>query len=257
MDMIHRPLHSAWLVAALGILLGPSLLCGAEPKAPPPAAVDLFDAMESGDIEAKIIPKDATKGTVLIENKTGKPLTVKLPEAFAAVPVLAQGLLGGCPGGGGGCPGGGANQGMGGGMMGGMGGGGMMGGGMFNIGAERVVKVKTVTVCLEHGKKDPNPHVEYKLVKLDSVAKSEAACEVVFMLARGELDQHSAQAAVWHLENGLSWEDLAQKVGVKHLNGVVEPYFSPLQLKYAFAAAKVAGARLEKAKTASATSARN
>ena len=246
--------RNAYILAVLVGSALPLLANSAEPASPVAAAnaVELFAGIESGELDVKIIPKDSTKGTVLIENKTNRPLTIKLPDAFGAVPVLAQGLLGGgggCPGGGGGM--GGGNQGMGGGMMGGMGGGGMMGGGMFNIGAERVVKVKTVTVCLEHGKKDPSPHVEYKLVKLDSVAKSEAAREVVVMLARGELDQHSAQAAVWHLENGLSWEELAQKVGVKHLNGIVEPYFSPLQLKYAFAAAKVAGARLEKAKTAS------
>jgi plastocyanin domain-containing protein len=73
-------------------------------------------------------------------------------------------------------------------MMGGMGG--MGGGGFFNVAPERVVKLKAVTVCLEHGKKDPSPHVEYKLVPLDTVAKSPAAGEVIAMLVRGELDQH-------------------------------------------------------------------
>jgi hypothetical protein len=47
----------------------------------------------------------------------------------------------------------------------------------------------------------------------------------------------------------LSWEELAQKIGVRHLNGVVEPYFSRLHLQVAFAAVKAANARLEKAKT--------
>jgi hypothetical protein len=220
---------------------------GADAPKPRAEVVELFAGMESGDLDVKIIPKDATKGTVILENKKDKPVTVKLPDAFAAVPVLAQ--FGGCPGGGGlggGCPGGGANQGMGGGMMGGGMMGGMGGGGFFNVGAERAVKIKVVTVCLEHGKKDPSPHVEYKLVKLESFAQNAAAREVVKMLARGEIDQHSAQAAVWNLENGLSWQELAQKIGVKHLNGTIEPYFSPAHLRRALAAAKVAESRAEK-----------
>ncbi len=223
----------------------------AEPASPAPKAtmVELFAAMESGELDVKIIPKDSKTGNIIIENKTNKPLTIKLPEAFGAVPVLPQ--FGGCPGGGfGGCPGGGmgGNQGMGGGMMGGMGGmGGMMGGGMFNIGPEKAGKVKIVGVCLEHGKKDPSPHVPYKLVKLEAVAKNPEAREMVKMLVRGEIDQHSAQAAVWNLENGLTWEELARKVGVKHLNGSVEPYFTAAHLQRAFAATKIAEARAEKA----------
>ena len=223
---------------------------GAEPASPASKAttVELFAAMESGELDVKIIPKDSKSGNIIIENKTNKPLTIKLPEAFGAVPVLPQ--FGGCPGGGigGGCPGGGGgNQGMGGGMMGGMGGGGMMGGGMFNVGAERAGKIKIVGVCLDHGKKDPSPHVPYKLVKLEAVAKTPQGQEMVKMLARGEIDQHSAQAAVWNLENGLTWEELARKVGVKHLNGTVEPYFTAAHLQKAFAATKIAEARAEKA----------
>ncbi len=47
--------------------------------------------MEKGDISVKVIPKDSTQCRVLIENKTDQPLSVKLPDAFAAVPVLAAG----------------------------------------------------------------------------------------------------------------------------------------------------------------------
>ena len=52
--------------------------------------VEMFAAIEKGDIAVKLIPKDSTQCQVLIENKTDKPLNVKLPEAFAGVPVLAQ-----------------------------------------------------------------------------------------------------------------------------------------------------------------------
>ena len=51
---------------------------------------DLFAAMAAGDIEAKLIPQSSKTGTVIVTNATNKPLTIKLPDAFAGVPVLAQ-----------------------------------------------------------------------------------------------------------------------------------------------------------------------
>src|SRR5688572_19321203 len=104
---------SASMISLLVVAVTSQPTTAAEPK---PPAIELFAGMEAGELEVKIIPKDATKGTIIVENKTGKPVTIKLPDAFGAVPVLAQ--FGACPGGGGGCPGGGGNQGMGGGMMG-------------------------------------------------------------------------------------------------------------------------------------------
>ena len=231
---------------------------------PEATVVELFAGMEAGDIEVKVFAKDAAGGNITVKNKTGKPLTIKVPEAFAGVPVLAQGLGGGMMGGGmngggmnGGGMNGGGNQGFGGGM-GGMGGGmggmgGMMGGGMFNVGPDKVTKIKFVSVCLDHGLKDPNPRVEYKLVPIESYAKDASVTEVIKLLVQGKVDQHSAQAATWHLQNGLSWETLAKKIGVKHLNGSVEPYFTPVQLHRALAATKIAQDFAEKSAVAKST----
>ena len=114
--------------------------------------------------------------------------------------------------------------------MGGMGGGGGGmgggGGGFFRVEPDKVRKLKIVTVCLEHGKKDPNPHMQYELKPLDSYTSNAQTIETVKMLARGEVDQHSAQAAAWHFENRMSWQELANKVGVKHIDGSTEPYFT-------------------------------
>jgi hypothetical protein len=221
---------------------------------PTATVVELFAGMESGEIEVKVIPKDATGGNITVKNKTDKPLTIKLPEAFAGVPVLAQGFgggVGGCPGGGlGGGAQGGGNQGFGGGGMGGMMGGmgmGMGGGGMFAVGPDKVTKIKFAAVCLDHGLKDPNPRVEYKLVPIEEYAKGPAVIEVIKLMLAGKLDQHAAQAAAWHLQNGLSWEELAKKIGVKHLNGSMEPYFTAIQLQRAAVATKFALERAEKA----------
>jgi hypothetical protein len=249
--------HGWWMAAVMAML--PAVALAASPSRrvkdkEPANMVGLFDAIKAGDIEVKVIPKDAKEGTVTIKNKTGKPLTIKVPEALAGVPVLAQlddlggGALGGDTGGGN------QNQGFGGGMMGGgMMGGGMMGGmggmgGMFNVGPDKVVKMKLVTVCLDHGKKDPNPRVPYELIPIESYAKDPAVTEVLKLMVKGKIDQHSAQAACWHLQNGLTWEELATKIGAKHLNGTVEAYFTSANLERALAATREAQRRIEAAK---------
>ncbi|MDX1945352.1 MAG: hypothetical protein SFU86_08085 [Pirellulaceae bacterium] len=254
---------SFWLRSACALILTftPACLWAADSSpatAPPAEVVELFAGMKSGDIEVKVIPKDSTGGMIIVKNKTSKPLTIRLPAAFAAVPVAAQfggGLGGGGMGGGGmGAGGGGGNQGRGGGRggggMGGMGGMGG-GGGMFNVGPDKVAKGKFVGVCLDHGKKDPNPRVPYTLVPIESYAKDASIGELVQMAANGQIDQHSAQAAVWHLQNGLGWQELAAKIGAKHLNGTTEPYFTSAHLELALAATKVAQQRAkDAAKTA-------
>ena len=35
--------------------------------------------------------------------------------------------------------------------------------------------------------------------------------ELLTLLGNGKIDQRGAQAAAWHLANGMSWERLAQK----------------------------------------------
>ena len=125
-------------------------------------------------------------------------------------------------------------------MGGGMGG----GGGLFNVAPEKAGKLKVINVCLEHGKKDPSPRVAYEIKPIESFNKDPKVIEFVKMLARGDLDQHTAQAAAWHLANGLTWEELANKVGVKHLNGSTEPYFTEEQLLVAH---KIAGEAVRRA----------
>jgi hypothetical protein len=252
------------MIAALPFVVLAASPSSRKVERPTGEIVGLFEGIESGDIEVKLFPKDSTEGTVTIKNKSGKPLTIAVPEALAGVPVAAQfgggGMMGGGMGGGGMMGGGmggmGGMQGMGGGMMGGgmmgggMGGGGMMGGGgggFFNVAPDKVLKTKVTAVCLDHGKKDPNPRVTYKLIPIEAYAKNAEVAELMKMLVRGEIDQHSAQAAAWHLQNGLSWEELARKVGAKHLNGSVEPYFTTDQLQLALAATNAAVQRAEKA----------
>ncbi|HEY2147869.1 MAG TPA: hypothetical protein VGH32_08020, partial [Pirellulales bacterium] len=61
-------------------------------------SVDLFDCLKSGDLDVKFVAKNSHDGRLLIKNNTDQPLSVKLPDAFAAVPVLAQAAGGGAGG---------------------------------------------------------------------------------------------------------------------------------------------------------------
>lgn len=117
---------------------------------------------------------------------------------------------------------------------------------MFNVAPEKAGKIKVVAVCLEHGKKDPSPRIPYELRPLESFTQDQKVIEVVKMLSRGEVDQHSAQAATWHLANGLTFAELAAKVGKKHLDGRTEPYFSLAHVRRAVAIARTATDRAEK-----------
>ena len=257
------------LIVAVGVL--PALLLGVERAESSDAVsetVEMFSAMEAGQIDVKLIPKDSTQCRVLIENKTDKPLTVQLPDAFAGVPVLAQfggdmggmggggmggGGRGGRGGGGGGMGGGGMQSmgggmgGMGGGMMGGMGGGGMGGMGMMNIPPEQVVKLQVVTVCLEHGKKDPRPGVPYVIKPIEQFTDRPQVQELCRMLGYGDVSQRAAQVAAWHLNNDMSWQELKAKF-IKR-GPVFYQYFSPMELRGGMQAVAVAAKRAEQRAT--------
>ncbi len=193
--------------------------------------VGLFEGMEDGRLESKVIANDATGGFVLVSNTSDQPVTVELPASFVIVQVLKQfgGGVGGLGGGGGGLGGGGGqggqqgggNQSAGGGMGGGQqggglgggglggGGGGQQGGGFFSIPPERSVKVPYVSACLNHGKPDPNSRVEYKLVRVEEYTEDVVLQELIRLVGTGRLNQHSAQAAIWtRTDNivGSSWQ---------------------------------------------------
>ncbi|MGA2066999.1 MAG: hypothetical protein ABSG86_18615 [Thermoguttaceae bacterium] len=246
-----------WLAGVLGAALVPAMLRGADPAddaAPAaPAAdaqagaqqVDLFEGMRNGDLAVHFVPKDSRQARVTIENKTQKPLTVKLPEAFAGVPVLAQNGNGN----GNNNNNNNRNQGMGGGM-GGMGGMGM--GGMMYIAPEKTEAFKVPTVCLEHGKTEPHPTVPYTIEPIESFTDRPAVQELCRMLGQGKINQRVAQAAAWHLSNDMSWQQLATKQQ-RRAGGGTSPYFTPAEIQAAMQLATTAiqGAQARKPAVAS------
>lgn len=262
-------LHSVgWRRLALGavVVLLPGLAWAAKPEAaadPAAETVEMFQAIEQGQLDVTIIPKDSTQARVFIKNLTDRPLSVKLPETFAAVPVLAQfggggGFGGGGFGGGGGGYGGGGGGGMqsggggfGGGTSGmgsGMGGGGMAGGGgnFFNVAPEQVGKLRTPLVCLEHGKADPSPRGKFQIKPLESVTSKPEVREVCRMLASGNIPQRAAQVAVWHLNNDMSLQELAAKK-YEYADGTSSPYFTPQEFQAGVQVVALAKQLVEKA----------
>ena len=198
-------------------------------------SVEMFDGMKSGQIEVIIKTKDEANANLMVKNNSDKPLAIIMPPAFAAVPVMAQGLGGGMGGG------------MGGGGMGGggMGGGGMGGGGVFNIPPGRVGKVALKTFCLEHGKPNPRPQMDYTIAPIEVLSSDPKVAEMCRMLANDEITQPVAQAAAWNTANGLSWQQLLVKNRVQLMGGYFERYFSPQQLMMAQQVVRISGLRAD------------
>ncbi|PQO32249.1 hypothetical protein DTL21_18655 [Bremerella cremea] len=104
---------------------------------------------------------------------------------------------------------------------------------------EKTQKIKVQGVCLDHGLEDPDPKIPYELKPIASYTTKPGVAELCHLLGSGELNQRSAQAAAWHLNNGMSWEELANK-RIKHLIGPDTPYFSRQELQVAYKAAEYA-----------------
>jgi hypothetical protein len=234
----------AWLGLVVAVVLVPQALLAAKTpaaKSDQASAVDLFAAMEKGQIDVKVVPKDSAQLRVMIENKTDKPLTVKLPDAFAAVPILAQAGLAPAKkqpqaqaqavGGGMGAPGMGAP---------GMGAPGMGRRGFMNIAPEKVAQLTAVpTVCLDYGKGEPRAAIPYAIKPIDDYTTQAGVREICEMLGKGQISQRVAQACAWHLNNGLSWEKLASKE-LRFADGMTQSYFTSQEVRAAKQAAATA-----------------
>jgi hypothetical protein len=228
----------------------------------PSAAVNFFEAVDAGKINAKFIALNDHEAKLIVTNNTKQPLNLKLPEAFAGVPVAAQfgGAGGGRAGGGGGRAGGGGRTGGGGGggqqqSVGGGGGGGIGGGigggggGQFSVPPEKTAKMDMAVVCLEHGLRDPSSSAPYKMVPADAVVDRPAVVELLKAFGRGEMKHGAAQAAAWHLNNDLSWQQLAAKLQGTKRSFNRPPYFSADEIRtgmaYATEATRLAEANAD------------
>jgi hypothetical protein len=209
----------------------------------------MFQAIDDGQVEVEFIAKNDHAARVLFTNKTKQPVTLRLPEAFAGVPVVAQFGGGGRGGGGGGGFGGGGGRGggsgggqqsVGGGFGGGGGGMGGGGGGVFSIPPEQTSKINVPVLCLDHGLRDPSSSKPYRIVPATEHVAQPAVVELLKAFGRGELQHGAAQAATWNLNSGVSWEELAAKRQGTARTPSREPYFTAEEMQAATAYANEA-----------------
>lgn len=219
----------------------------------------LLQAEEAGLVTVKYIPNDSRSAQIVVTNRSERPLTLRLPEVFAGVPVLAQ--MGGNGGGQAGFGAGGigaAPQTTGGAgpQNQGMNIGGQQGGGMFSLPPEKTRVVKVTTVCLEHGKPEPSPIRPYKLVELESYSDDPRLEQLMQSIGKGEVSQKVAQAAAWHIANGLTWQQLAAEK-IDHAGGDPdEPFFTPAELQAAFKVVEIVTKRADAATSPSQSASR-
>jgi hypothetical protein len=234
--------HLVWAIAASCCLWSaPKCLAADAPEAETPA-VDVFDAIDQGLVDVKFIAKDSQAGRLILTNKTAQPVDVIVPDAFAGVPVLKQfgggmggGGMGGGMGGGQQSVGGGGGGGRGGGGRGGggRGGGGRGGGGRFNIAPEAVNRIDVPLVCLDHGLRDPSTNKPYEIRPIEDVVSDPAVIRVIEAYTTGEIDPAATQAAIWHLNSKVAWNELSAKLTGTVRSLVRDPYFSQAEIKEA------------------------
>jgi hypothetical protein len=68
---------------ALGVAAGPS-------RTTAPEVHDMLAAEQAGLVSVRYIPNDSRSAQIVVASRTDRPLTLRLPAAFAGVPVLAQ-----------------------------------------------------------------------------------------------------------------------------------------------------------------------
>lgn len=208
----------------------------------------MLAAEQAGLVSVRYIPNDSRSAQIVVTNRSDRPLTLRLPEAFAGVPVLAQ-----FPGGMGGFGAQGMNVGgfaaanvpqaaAGAGVPNGGPGLGAAGG-FQSLPPERTRTVRVPTVCLEYGKPEPTPRVAYQLVPLASRSTDPRLPMVLQGLASGEVSQKVAQAATWHIASGLTWDQLAAET-IKHSGGDRDvSFFTAEELEAARAVVEIATRR--------------
>lgn len=220
-----------------------------------PREIGFFEAVDNGLIEASIVTYSSLDARVTVKNKTKEALRVALPDAFAAVHVYQFGGDDfGMDAGGGRSRGGrgGGNRGSGGAAQssgGGFGNSNQRGMGIFSLPPERIVRQDVKTVCLEHGKREPRKHLRYEIRPIESVTDKEEVHMLCSLVGQGTVDQKAAQAAVWHYNNDLSWEELTRKQYKPRIDSPrTVPYFSRQQMMYAMNLGKTVEEKIAKEK---------
>ena len=195
----------------------------------------VFDAIRAGDVEVRVVPRDAHQVTVLLHNTTSRPVRIRLPGVLAAVPVGPE-------------PGSTSSrrpqqqtQALG------------IGhsipslarktsngtrsvpevhrGGVFSVLPGKVVRKTFKSVCLQYGIPEPGPRNKYKLAPIDEVVSNDQVSRLLGYLTPA--NQRVVQLAAWHLNNKMSWEQLG-RVRIPPGNGRSNQPFQRHELEAAY-----------------------
>ena len=164
--------------------------------------VEFFPAMDKGQIQTRLVPKDGTYlCQLIVRNRTEQPLKVLMPDAFGGAPFLAQRVseeLIGNPA---------PTQAM----------------GMsppaamyttdttvaaFNLPPEATSQVMLPWICLERHKAGPSARIPYQVKPLAKITDKPEVFELCHMLANRSVNMRMLQAAIWHVNNNLGWNQL-------------------------------------------------
>ncbi|MCA9054129.1 MAG: hypothetical protein KDA75_09850 [Planctomycetaceae bacterium] len=256
-------------IAAAGwfsLLVFHALLPAGEPRSrillnpqfdPDAARIALFEGIESGALDAKMMPRDEQGGAVFVQNLTDQALTVEMPDAFVGVQVLPQLNLQ-LPLNGSDLFSGNQQQNQQAGQNQPVGGGTSRNQNnssandpfptFFSVPPERTARIEYASVCLEHGAVSPRRGNVYRLVRVEEFTTDPRLAALLTKVARREGKASALQAAAWHLANDMNWDDL-QALQFRHVNAPDSPWFAESTLRSARSIVKLIDADLAGAQT--------
>lgn len=211
----YRAEHAVRIgVAVVGVLAAATLFA-ADPRkgssrvkhstgdGAPTQVVEFFLGIQQGQIQARLIAKHANVCYLSVVNHTDRPLSVQLPDAFGAMPVLAQQFSGsqgtvGNPG---------PTQALGmspppGAFS------GSSQHGFMNVAPEMTSQLTLRSVCLERYKPGPSPVVPYQVTPLGRITSKPEIYDLCRMLSSADVSLRVVQAAAWHVNNEIDWSHL-------------------------------------------------
>lgn len=213
--------------------------------------IDLYAAINSGMIDAKVVARDAYHLRVFLRNAGTAAIRLQMPAVIAARPAnvaaaqdpakqnLAQqnffnpGANNGGNNFGTGSQGGGKTQAVSGatpfGITANASNNQQGPNNIFAIPPESTREFRVATVCVEHGKPNPRSMVKYELARPAEVGVGPELADALVSYGRGESDQEAMQAAAWHLANGKTWDELRKMSRMAAVNAQ-SPVFTSQEL---------------------------
>lgn len=230
---MHRPakkLIASWAA----VVFTTCILIPLVTRAQQPARVPVFDAIESGQLDVRVVARHAHQLTILLHNTSDQPLAIELPGIFAAVPVLPEQEGSSRP----------ATQPQ---SLGigyssatirkvapagnAQAWGAVNSGGVLSVGPGRIVRRTLRSVCLEYGSPEPTSKDKYRLARIKDVQSNENVSQLLGYLRE---DSHRViQLAAWHLNNKMSWQQLST-IRIPSLPGRPGGAFTQRELQTAY-----------------------